>query len=510
MHASMAKAVENSKLPTSDEGKCGGVSLSVGQRRLKWRTTAAAMCLDAIPGIYVGSSTWIVYMNKTVPPGMSPWLAPGVTQPGLFIVAALCLVFPVLGFLLRQKIVTVRALGALATAAVMFPLSIGVTAGGGGFWVQYVGAIIGGIGLTAAQFVEKIVAVQWWALTGEQAKGAGMMGAAVGLWSVTFTLLSAWLCHGLGLQNAMFILACVVLMATLFPVYLTFADGLHAPPRDAMGAVSTAPARPTAHDFSTLAVLGSLQFWQLLFHFFSIFFFGFGMKALLSPIFQTTYGVTYLQSAYFAAFVLFIYAVMRSGIPMLTQRFPLTIVNMVLLTISAALYACFPTIVTHLPVCWLIIAKSLTGASFAGTSTLRNLLALELYGAQDLANVLPLLEVGVGVGKFAGPLVGYYIFLQDAHGGDGSHSSYNPFFNACASLAALDAVNLLVLHLRNSRRRRKALLKEARAASTPMYAGTEPGFVDPEWNMDGEEESNGSEDESESAHESSANNDLES
>ncbi|CAK0868798.1 unnamed protein product [Prorocentrum cordatum] len=443
--------VKGLKSKPCDEGKCGVVPLSAEQQRLKWNATIAAMCLDAIPGIYVGSSTWVDHMNKAVPSGMSHWFAPGVTQPGFFIFTALCVYFPLLALLLRRKIFGVRALGILAVAAFVFPLSIGVTAGGGSFWVQYFGAAVGGVGLTAAQFVEKIVAVQWWALTGEQAKGAGMMGGSVGLWSVAFTLLSASLIDGLGLESAMYILAAVVFAATLVPLWLTFADGLHAPPQAAMDASSNAPARSTSPEFSTIAVLSSLQFWQLLFHFFAIFFFGFGMKALLSPIFQTTYDVTYLQSAYFAAFVLAVYALMRIGLPLLTQRFPLMPVHMVLLASSAALYACCPAIVKHLPICWLIVANSLTGASFAGTSTLRNLLALELYGAKDLANVLPLLEVGVGVGKFAGPVGGYYIFLKDTSGAAvaSSTASYNPFFYACAGLAALDLVNVVVLHLRN-------------------------------------------------------------
>jgi len=188
----------------------------------------------------------------------------------------------------------------------------------------------------------------------------------------------------------------------------------------------------------------------------SFFFFGFGIKQLLSPIFQVTYGVSYLESAYLAAVVLAIYAAVRSGLPLLTRRLPLAPVCMGLMSFSAVLYACFPAIVQFLPVWWLVLAKTLTGASFAGASTLRNLLALELYGATGLSDVLPLLEVGVGLGKFAGPITGYFIFLaraeEDADGQD--HGSYNPFFYACAVVAAADAANLLALHLRVRRPRR--------------------------------------------------------
>lgn len=132
--------------------------------------------------------------------------------------------------------------------------------------------------------------------------------------------------------------------------------------------------------------------------------------------------------------MLAIYAAMRAGLPLLTRRLPLVPVNVGLLSLSAVLYACCPAVVRELPIAWLIAASTLTGASFAGTSTLRNLLALEMYGAADLANVLPLLEVGVGLGKFVGPVTGYYIYLADAEGGDESHSAYDPFFYACAAV----------------------------------------------------------------------------
>jgi len=429
------------------------LTLTAQQRRLRLRTTLAAMSLDAIPGLYVGSSPWVDFMNRTVPPGMSSWLAPGVTQPGVFMVTGLCLYFPLLAYLLRRKKLAVWMLGVLAMLGVAFPLSIGITAGGGGFWVQYLGAAVGGVGLVTAQFVEKIVAVQWWALTGEAAKGAAWMGGSVGVWSLVFTLLSAWLCNGFGLECAMYVLAGVIFLATLFPLWLAYTGELQAPPPDAMCTSAGRGQSQTVKgdDLAVCSLLRSLTFWQLAFHFTAFFFYGFGMKALLSPIFQTTYGVTYLQSAYLAAVVLVFYAAVRSGLPLLTRRLPLTPICTGLMAFSAVLYACFPAIVHSLPVWWLVVAKTLTGASFAGASTLRNLLALELYGAAGLADVLPLLEVGVGLGKFIGPVIGYFIYLADAAGegkGGVNHSSYNPFFYACAVVAAADAVNLFVLHLR--------------------------------------------------------------
>lgn len=432
--------------------------LSAAQRRMRWKTTLAAMSLDAIPGIYVGSSPWVDFMNRTVPPGMSRWLAPGVTQPGIFMVTGLCLYFPLLGYLMRRKAITVRAMGVLAVLGTAFPLSIGITAAGGGFWVQYAGAAIGGFGLVAAQFIEKIVAIQWWALTGDAAKGATLMGGSVGLWSLAFTLLSAVLCDEFGLEVAMCWLACIIFLSTLYPLWLALRGELQAPEPEDMCKSSIASASrdggkeaPEAEAFSLSGALCSMSFWQLLFHFFATFFFGFGTKALLSPIFQVAYGVGYLESACLAAIVLAFYAAMRSGLPLMTRRLPLAPVCMGLAAFSAVLYACSPAIVRWLPVWWLVLAKTLSGASFAGLSTLRNLLALEMYGPTGLAHVLPLLEVGVGLGKLIGPVTGYYIYLTDEEIGDSSHSAYNPFFYTCAAVAAVDALNLLALYVRTRR-----------------------------------------------------------
>jgi len=315
--------------------------------------------------------------------------------------------------------------------------------------VQYAGAAVGGAGLMAAQFVEKIVAIQWWALTGDAAKGAALLGCSVGVWSVAFTLLSADLCQRLGLENAMYFLAAVIFAASLFPLWLAGSGELQAPEPAEM----PVPSQPLGGgvDFRVRDLLRSLSFWQLLFHFTAFFLFGFGQKALLSPIFQATYNVTYVQSARFAAAVIAIYAAVRGVLPLVTRRLPLLAVNVGLLAFSAVLYACFPAIVGSLPVCWLVAAKTLTGASFAGQSTLRNLLVLEVYGAADLANVLPLLEAGVGVGKSLGPLIGYYTYLADQEAGEGSHAAYNPFFYACAAVAAADAINMMVLYSRTRR-----------------------------------------------------------
>jgi len=79
------------------------------------------------------------------------------------------------------------------------------------------------------QFVEKIVAIQWWALTGDAAKGAALLGCSVGIWSVMFTLLSAGLCERLGLEGAMYVLAAVIFAASVFPLWLAGSGELQAP-----------------------------------------------------------------------------------------------------------------------------------------------------------------------------------------------------------------------------------------------------------------------------------------
>eukprot|EP00959_Pyramimonas_sp_CCMP1952_P134502 2814305-Pyramimonas_sp.AAC.1 len=65
-HGKLEK-VKGLKSEPGDGGNRGVAPLSAEQQRLKWNATIAAMCLDATPGIYVGSSTWVDHMNKVVP-----------------------------------------------------------------------------------------------------------------------------------------------------------------------------------------------------------------------------------------------------------------------------------------------------------------------------------------------------------------------------------------------------------------------------------------------------------
>jgi len=93
------------------------------------------------------------------------------------------------------------------------------------------------------------------------------------------------------------------------------------------------------------------------------------------------------------------------------------------------IYALCPTIIANLPIGWLVVAKSVTGANFAGVAVLLNLLVLEVFGAADFATVYPYIGLATGLGFTTGPLTGYYLHMARTgdNGGEGS-SDCNAFF----------------------------------------------------------------------------------
>merc|ERR1719382_1696623 len=96
------------------------------------------------------------------------------------------------------------------------------------------------------------------------------------------------------------------------------------------------------------------------------------------------------------------YRAARAGMPLLTHRLPIMGTYIVLFAISAVLYASAPCVIRSLPIGWLVILKTITGASFAAQTTLLNLLSLEMYGAANLGIVFPLVLAASGVAFLVG------------------------------------------------------------------------------------------------------------
>lgn len=169
------------------------------------------------------------------------------------------------------------------------------------------------------------------------------------------------------------------------------------------------------------------------------------MKALLSPIFSATYGVSYLTSSYLAAASLTFFALARIVLPLITQRIPLLPVTMALFSLSTGLYALAPTVIAKLPVVWLLALKTLTGASYAGAIVLLPLLCLEVCGSANYSAIFPYLGPAGGVAGLFGPASGYYLYEWSTQAGYDQQSAYDAFFWVCAVLEGLALLNVLAL-----------------------------------------------------------------
>merc|ERR1712137_288674 len=125
---------------------------------------------------------------------------------------------------------------------------------------------------------------------------------------------------------------------------------------------------PDVKGSSGRQILSTLDFWQLALHTWAITAAGLGMKSLLAPIFHDTYATSYVESGYLAASSMALYTLVRCGLPLATRRLSLVPVFMSMLALSSVLYAVAPAVIHNLPVCWLLVLQTLTGASFAGQS----------------------------------------------------------------------------------------------------------------------------------------------
>jgi MFS family permease len=396
-------------------------------------------------------------MNRALPPDVPKLLATGVTQPALMIGSCYLVWWPLLARLSRSMSIGPRVLTIVGMAVLASPLSIATSAESGVVWIQYVGAAIGGIGMTCCLQVSKVAVLLWWSPTGEAAFGASIMGGSIGVGAVAFTLVNAELCLHFQLAGAMYVITGIFAAIWLLPLWLVFTGALQAPPSTPPFSVAGSNHGSGKSSMSLGSLICSLSFWQFCLHASMLTFTGFGMKALLSPIFIESYDVDYRTAALVAALSLICYAFVRSGLPLLARKLSLAPLCGSMLGASAVIYSVCPTIIANLPIGWLVVAKSVTGANFAGVAVLLNLLVLEVFGAADFVTVYPYIGLATGLGFTTGPLTGYYLYI--AHTGDNggaSKSDFNAFFYTCAVLTAASAMNMFVLQWRTRRAARMA------------------------------------------------------
>merc|ERR1712187_901263 len=185
---------------------------------------------------------------------------------------------------------------------------------------------------------------------------------------------------------------------------------------------------------------------------------GFGMKLLLTSVYQATYGISFLNSSLLATGSLVLFAAVRIAMPLISRLVPLMSVITATLFITGILYASYPAVIANLSVWWLLAAKSAAGACFAGLNCLGPLLLLEVYSASDLPVVCAATGPARALGWGLGPVVGYYIHLASKESGIAIQQSYNPFFYICAAMTFFVAFNVAWL-------RRNLLRRQAKAAS---------------------------------------------
>jgi len=389
----------------------------------------AAIMLTAHTGLTYGTSTWVNPLNECF---SHSGFAPGVVLPAIYMAITYGLTFPLVGHAVHTRMLPVSQLPYLALLAIAYPLFMAVATSLGVLWPAYLGMGVGSLGLGAVMQIEKVVAIQWWAASGQAKLGKATMGFALGAWTIVCTLASALLIHVLSLSSAMWLLSAFLVIISLYPLWLTCKGDFRAP--IAIQKDSESEARP---------MLTSLSFFQLAFHLLILAFVGGGMKALLSPIFEATYQTTYLTSAYLAAGSVSFFTLFRFLAPLLAGYLPLCPVAAGLLFLDTVLYFCNPWIISNLTVDWLVASKTITGACYGSLQMITAMIALQAFGPANFGKVWPMLSPFIALGFGTGPLVGYYISIsQDGAG------SYDPFFFLCSGLTLLGAVNLAVLEVR--------------------------------------------------------------
>ncbi|CAE7714050.1 unnamed protein product [Symbiodinium pilosum] len=416
------------------------IKLDARHRCLRWKNTIASVCMfGAVSGIF-GMSPLSDLMNNQVPEGWE-WLAPGVTVPAVTHLLAQAVVLPATGGMAKRLEPWQTWL--VVTLGMVSPLSIALSSLQGLFWLQYAGAAVASIGVAMSLEYTQVVVLQWWALDGRQNVGVAFQGMMMASSMVVISVILGITGNAWGLAGAAYSEVCLLAIIYLFPLLLVARGELGPPPASLLVAPTSHLRQSPAPSVASL--VRSASFWHVVLHQFLVPFTGFGMKLLLTSVFQTTYGTSFLHSAYLASVSMVLFVAARGVFPLISQAIPLFLVLSVLLLINSVLYASYPSIIAHLPVWWLLIAKSLAGAAFAGMLCLNPLVLLQIYSPVDLPVVFAATGPARGLGFALGPVVGYYLFLACQGGGMDDQTSYNLFFYISAALSLAAAMNMLWL-----------------------------------------------------------------
>lgn len=441
-----------SEEPVKPPSKVADTSLHMSAHvlSLRWKNTFALVYMQWPVAMLIGGSPLVDYMNGNTE---YRWLAPGVTQPALGNFAANVLIQQLVGNLIPRLSPCAIFLASLTSLA--SPASIAISTYPGMVPIQYLGAVIGGLGFAIALQYQPAV-MQWWSLDERKIDGAVIVGMLLGSQFMACNLILSSLLSSLGLAGAMYGLMGIMAASGIFPMWLAIRGELGCPERILATAGSTVTGATTkgvsaAHAATKL--WATREFWHLCFHTAAYPFTGFGMKALTTSIFHVSYGTSFLESSHLSALSLVGFMVVRAVSPMVVNRLPVLVLVTALLSVNAFLFVLYPTIVVTCSTWVLLLAKTVATGNFAGIQAVQVLLIMKVLGAANLGRASASLGTATFIGFAAGPLVGQYTQMLTQTTGEGkpAYESFFPFFYVCAALAALGVINLLCLGIGLSR-----------------------------------------------------------
>jgi MFS family permease len=218
------------------------------------------------------------------------------------------------------------------------------------------------------------------------------------------------------------------------------------------GAAKDSLAKAKEPEKAATKLRTSMTFWQIWFHRAASPFVGFGMKSLTTSIFQIAYDTSFMSSSYLTALSMCSFVAAQGAFPLLAKRLPVVGLNSGMMLASAVLYATYPTIVVTSPIWVLLLAKLVTAGNFGGTLSLHNQLLIDMFGASELGTVNAALGSANCVGFGLGPVIGHYLQRIAVELGHDPVLSFRPWFYTCSLVAAVDAMNLICMRMRSSRK----------------------------------------------------------
>jgi len=419
---------------------------------LRWKNHLASLCFYMLSAFMMGASPLVDKMNSEVSEMSASlyWLAPGITTFATLNFCTNLVIMPVVGSVMKLLKYKGILIWLTSLSGTLFPLSIGIAISTKRIWIAYIGAVLASPAYMITLEAGKVMVVQWWALDGKQCSGVALFGVTAGSMFLLMTLFLGYACQYWGVAWTAYAVAMVFVIASLWPLYLALRGELGPPPPLSPVGVKAGMPEVKAREW-----LCSFSLCQICFHNLATFLPCFGMKILLTSIYQTSYAVSFLTSSKTSALTMILYVVARGVFTYLAKPGYVMPMEAAMLMLTGVLYGSYSTIIQYLPIWCLTVAKSVAGGCFAGISGMQSLLLLEVYEPQELPSAFAKSEPFLGIAFTFGPAIGYYLNLLQKSRGVADRHTYDLFFYISALLHFAAVANIAVLHARLSARFRK-------------------------------------------------------